>query len=129
MAYDEYDDYDDADYRRRSDDWPHSGVGIASFIAGILALVMIASGFVLAAISATQPHRYGGPPPAAVFGGMLILFAALVALIGTGLGIGGVCQGQRRKVFGIIGLCLNGLILLGGIGLVVIGLAVSASIG
>jgi hypothetical protein len=49
--------------------------------------------------------------------------ALLVALIGVGLGIAGVCQSNRRTVLGIIGLVFNGLIILGGGCLVLIGIA------
>jgi len=44
---------------------------------------------------------------------MLGFGAGLLSLVGAGLGVGSVCQTARNKVFGIIGLCLNGMILIG----------------
>jgi hypothetical protein len=123
---DDYDDYERGDnFSRPAENWPHSGVGIASFCAGILALFMVLAGFVLVVLGIDpRPHRYGGgPPPAAVLGGLVIIGAGIVALIGTGLGIGGVCQSQRKKVFGNIGLCINALLLLGGLAIAVLALA------
>jgi hypothetical protein len=116
--YDDYDDYERGDrFRRPAENWPHSGVGIASFCAGIMALFMVLAGFVMAALGRNpRPQRYGeGPHAAAVLGLLFITGAGVVALIGTVLGIGGVCQMQRKKVFGIIGLCTNALLLLGGL--------------
>ena len=46
-----------------------------------------------------------------------------LAMVGIGLGIAGVCQRNRKAIFGIIGLVFNGLIILGGGCLVLIGMA------
>jgi hypothetical protein len=111
----DYDDFDDVSGpRRRAQDLPQSGLGIASFIAGMLALLMGVAGLLLVIVAAIHDaHGYGGPPPAAIIGFVLILVAGVVALIGTGLGISGLCQRKRRPAFAILGLCINGLLLLG----------------
>jgi hypothetical protein len=119
--YDVEDDYEEDRAGRRAEDWPHSGVGVASFIIGILVLLLGLAGMGLAVVAAVQAQRSGHPPAAAMVGGMLIIGAVILALAGTGLGIGGVCQRHRKKVFGIIGLCINGLALLGGLGIMLLG--------
>jgi hypothetical protein len=43
-----------------------------------------------------------------------------MALLGVGLGIGGLLQAGRKKVLAVFGLILNGLIVLGGVALLYI---------
>jgi len=126
---DDYDDYEaGGGSRRRTESWPHSGVGIASFVAGIVALLMIVGAFGLAVVAiAGDPHAKEPPREAFALIGLLMVGGGLVALIGTGLGIGSCCQGERKKVFGVIGLVMNGLLLLGGIGVILIGVLASAA--
>jgi hypothetical protein len=118
-------DYDDYDFGPLK----HSGLGVASFIIAIGAGVMIAIVVFLAAvIESRQPGALDAldhDSPGAMALGGAACFAFLLAIIGVGLGIAGVCQRERKTVFAIIGLVLNGLILLGGGCLVLIGIATS----
>ena len=47
-------------------------------------------------------------------------------LIGLALGFAGVFQSNRKKLFAILGLILNSMVVLGTIGLIILGLSMSA---
>jgi hypothetical protein len=121
--YEPEDEYDGDDYHARSVDWPHSGMGIASFLLGLLAVIGVLGMFVL--IVTMENRRFlGRQDDLEAMTGLAACGSGLGALVGLGLGIGGVCQSRRRKVFGVIGLCLNGILLLGLGVLILIGVAV-----
>lgn len=101
----------------------HSGIGIASTIIGVLAIVLCIVSFVM--IAADLPDlnefmtnetmteeeameltsEYPG-----LIGGVLLIFAAgFLMLIGGILGLIGLFNQHRRKLFAIIGIVLNGL--------------------
>ena len=60
---------------------------------------------------------------------MMIGFGAIAALavlaLGAILGIAGLFVGERKRVFAWIGLVLNALPIVGGIALIILGLAMS----
>ena len=117
-----YEEVDRGGYSRAR--WPHSGIGIASFIAGIVALLMTFGAIALMVVAVAGARHAPEPPQkVVVLTGLIILGAGLIALIGVGLGIGGCCQTDRKKVFAIVGLVINALLLLGIIGLMLVGLA------
>jgi hypothetical protein len=116
-----------------------SRMGLASFILAIIAVVGVV---VLIVISATlvssapgfDPNSPQIDPESAAFGalalvGFGILACLLVNLVGLGLGVAGVIQRRRKKLFAILGLVFNGLVLLGVIVLVVAGLALAPATG
>jgi hypothetical protein len=116
----EDDDYDDYDYRPRR----HSGLGIASFILAMAAGLIVGVFFVVVAIIETrQPGALGHDGSSDAVVGLIACFALFLAMVGVGLGIAGVCQKRRKTVFAVLGLMFNGLILLSGGCLVLIGLA------
>lgn len=100
----------------------HAGLGIASFI---ISLIIGLAEFVLVIIAgvmqATTPGGINETAPVAIFLGMLLIGGIVVCLIGLGLGIAGVLQKDRKKIFGVLGLIFNGLIILGVLLLMVIG--------
>lgn len=136
----------------------HSGIGIASFVLSLIALLMIVIGIVVAATSVGDlgsdeswlqemdriTNSYGAGQEAEIgaalmesetFGsaiavfmiaGIMLLGSLALAFIGLILGIVGVASRERRKTFGIIGLVINALILLGTVGLVVISFSIGA---
>jgi hypothetical protein len=53
--------------------------------------------------------------------GLLIISGLVVSLVGLVLGITGLVQGGRSKVFPVLGLGLNAVIIVGVIGIIVIG--------
>jgi hypothetical protein len=101
----------------------HSGLGIASFA---LALFVGIGEFVLVATAGYMTAQQGGMDPqsgVAVVLGLLMIGGLLLAFLGVALGFASLFQGGRRRVFGILGLLFNGLILLGVIGLILIGIS------
>jgi len=116
------------DYEIDERDWPagasHSSLGIASFVIGLLSIIMALAMTLVIASTANQMPRSSASPlevlhglcscgATLLVGAMLGFGAGLLRLVGAGLGVGSVCQTARNKVFGIIGLCLNGMILIG----------------
>ncbi len=133
-GYDDYDRpnrnrYDDDDYDR--DDWrrrerpSHSGLGVISVIIAILSGLGF---FVLIAISAAIEVENPGAldddqsPTTMMLGGGVCFsgFGFVVSLI---LGIVGLLQPNRFKMFPIIGTVLSIVALLGMAGLMLIGIA------
>lgn len=98
----------------------HSGVGIASFIIGMvvggvqLVLVVVAAAMVMGGASEDSPQM--------MVVGCSFLVGMAANLVGIVLGIVGAVQKNRKKVFSILGLTINALVLLGLLGLMVIGL-------
>lgn len=84
----------------------HSRLGIASFIISIIAALVICSDIILAFFSfdASRSH------PVVV---TALSCAAALALVGLGLGILAVARKNAKKLFGILGLVLNILIVIG----------------
>jgi hypothetical protein len=136
--YEEYDDWeerhdvrrhdrdeeDDSGFFRRPE--PHSGPGIASFILALLSGFGVLCVLILAGVLAV---RAGGEldeesPEAMLVGGAMLL-GLVVALVGAILGVVGLCQQHRKKIFAVLGLCFNLLVLLGAAGLVVVGIMLS----
>jgi hypothetical protein len=87
----------------------HSRLGIASFIialsvGGLVFLLIPAS---IAATTVTQRGSSSAALPIAVGMGLAVILAYCGNLTGVGLGIAGVRQRERKKLFAIIGLCMN----------------------
>ncbi len=104
----------------------HSGVGIASFVislvAGLLLVIMIG---VCSYLVASRHGEVNEESPEAVAVGLTMLgslFAELVALV---LGIIGLAQRDRKKIFAILGTVFSGLALLGLGGLLLLGAMMS----
>ncbi len=105
----------------------HSGLGIASFIVAIL-VGLIEVGIIGAASIAEvkNPGIINEESPWAIAAGLGVCGGILLAVAGAGLGIAGLMQSQRYKLFAIIGLVFNSIIVLGMVGLIAIGLAMQA---
>lgn len=95
----------------------HSGPGIASLIVGILSLVLYIA--VLALSPAAAAEILENPDPEAMLNnfyviviGLLILASLGLNIIGVILSIIGLALKNRKKAFPLVGLILNGLILL-----------------
>ena len=103
----------------------HSGLGIASFILGVIAgIAMIALIVVAAAMSAQAP---GGEldenSPGAITVGCSLIIAAGMALLGLILGIVGAIQQGRKKLFSVLGIVFNGGMILMVVALMILGAA------
>lgn len=110
---------------RRSEHWKHSGFGIASFVVALLTglamfLMLALAGY----LEVTTPGGVDEESSEAMLVGLLILFCLLAALVGAALGIAGLVQARRQKMFAVLGLIFNVLIVLGVLGIMVIGLMV-----
>jgi len=116
------DDEDEYDFRKR--ELPHSGAGIASCVLALFAVLAGGFAMVLAAVVGFDDIEaaINAEEPEAMLAGMLLLGAGLFALIGLVLAIAGLLQRDRNKLFAILGLCLNGLFFLCGLGMTVVGL-------
>jgi len=102
----------------------HSGLGIASFITSILSGILI---FLLIAIAAfmesSTPGGIDEESAEAVLIG-LFLFAALgIDLLALGLGVGGLIQKDRKKVFAILGTVFASVTIVGTIFIAMLGVA------
>lgn len=95
----------------------HSGPGIASFVIGVVTLAgyivtfIVAGAMVGPAMNETSMLN-GQSGGAFLFLGMAVLALAALNFIGVVVGIIGLALRGRRKVFGVIGTIINGIILL-----------------
>jgi hypothetical protein len=115
-----------------------SGLGIASFVIGLVSIVVMIVGFVaiVAALgdyispdgtidpNAIDPMELGA---SMMVGVLAVLGSLAISFVGLILGIIGIVAKNRRKVFGIIGVVLNALLLVGFLGLFVLGLLMGAA--
>jgi hypothetical protein len=129
----EHDDYygeEPAEEHRNEDrpqyfeDHPNSGLGIASFVISLVA-GLIAFGLIVAAavIAAGNPNGVDEKSPVAIALGCSVIMVSFCILVGLCLGIAGLVQRNRKKLFAVLGTCFNGLLLLGLLGLVILGIA------
>ncbi|MBX6313172.1 MAG: hypothetical protein IRY99_09700 [Isosphaeraceae bacterium] len=93
-------------------------------------MLALAAGFVLVAmigVIAYLDASHQGRPPTDIekfLIGLMALGGVALGLVGAVLGLAGVVQRYRRRGFAVLGLVLNGLLLLGVAGLLVLGLMV-----
>ncbi|MFG0263445.1 MAG: hypothetical protein ACF788_13720 [Novipirellula sp. JB048] len=104
---------------------PHSGFGVASFLISILVglgaiVVILLAGFV----EASTPEGINEESALAVIMGLSIFAMVGMNILGIGLGVAGVCQADRARLFAILGLVFNGVVILGVIALMAIGVAI-----
>lgn len=116
----------------------HSRMGIASLVIAIVATVVILGLFVasLAVVSSEfgnvqdpqslDPQTLQDSPAFAwlTLIGLGILGCLLLYLVGLALGIAGVIQRRRKKLFAVLGTVGNGVVLLAFVALIVLGLAI-----
>ena len=83
---------------------PHSRLGIASFIISIAAGILIFMLVVIAGVmEASAPGGMDEDSPAAVMIGLFIFALLGASLVALCLGIAGVLQADRNRVFAILG--------------------------
>jgi hypothetical protein len=103
-----------------------SGVGVASFVLAVIGGIALVSLVVVAGVMETQtPGGMDEESPQAIAVGMGILVGLVMNVVGVVLGIVAVLQHDRKKVFGVLGLVFNALILLAIGGLLMVGLTMS----
>ncbi|UCD57071.1 MAG: hypothetical protein JSV16_14850 [Candidatus Hydrogenedentota bacterium] len=100
----------------------HSGLGIASFIislaAGTYEFVLVVVAGVLESIT---PGGMDEESLVAILLGLFVLGGLAANLAGMALGIAGLVQNDRKKVYPTLGFVFNGAIILGLIALMAIG--------
>ena len=105
---------------------PHSGLGIASFILSIVSGVLIFLLVVVAGvIEATTPGGMDEESAVAVMVGLCLFALLFVSLVALVLGIAGLVQQDRKKIFAILGTVFSAVTILGTIGIVIVGLTMS----
>jgi hypothetical protein len=97
----------------------HPVLGVISFVLPLLSVTFLIAMMVLAAVSA------GGKPaqqsPLTLVIGLGVCSTPALALVGLGLAIGSMFQ-RGSKVFGILGIVFNAILLLGSILLLIVAL-------
>lgn len=104
-------------YQMKDNDLKHSGPGIASFIISLVTIVGYIGLFLFIVVKASSMLTEDGSlttdsSEAIVMLGLSVLILAALNVIGVVVGIIGLSLRKRRKVFGIIGTIINGLIIL-----------------
>lgn len=89
----------------------HSKLGIISFVLSIVSLVLVCLFFVFAYMLGSNTLSSGSGTT--VVGWGFICLIGIANLTGVGLGIAALTQKVQSKIFGILGLVFNALILLG----------------
>jgi hypothetical protein len=107
----------------------HSRLGIASFVIGLVSLIIFCLAVVLAfgygvSIASSSPsvQSLEASPTILAFG-LMMLISPFLGLVGAVLGFVAVFQKDKKKLFGILGIVVNLLIVLAFCALLVIGLA------
>jgi hypothetical protein len=104
----------------------HSRLGIASFalslVVGFLILVLFVVAGVLAQRHGTGSEQY--PGSVAVGAGMILLVG--LDFLAIGLGIAAVCQKERKRLFGVLGLVFAALTVFGAGALIAVGVLFTA---
>jgi hypothetical protein len=105
----------------------HSGLGIASTVIAVVAgLVMLGTFGYAGYVGMNEPSgQLSETDPRAMLIGFLMIGAMVVLLLGGILGVAGLFVGERKRVFAWVGVVLNALPILGGLGLIILGLAMS----
>lgn len=120
----------------------HSKLGISSVIIAVLATFVIVTLFIVAGSvastlfesqdpAAIDPQSLQSSPEATTLAivGIGILGSFLLYLLGLILGVAGIFQGRKKRLFGILGAVLNGLVLLAVVLLFVIGTIIGGAAG
>ena len=104
-----------------------SGLGIASFTLGILAGIATFALIGFAGyVELSTPGGMNEESPIAVIVGLGMFAIIGLCFIGGALGVAALFQSNRTRVFSILGIILNVMVVLGLVGLGVIGMAMEA---
>lgn len=105
----------------------HSGVGIASFVLSLLSGVSLFALFGVAAYMASQsPGGMSEDDPTAMLLGFALIGAGMAQFLAVILGVVGLFQANRKKIFAILGTIFSLLAILSFGGLMVLGIVIQA---
>ena len=91
----------------------HSGLGIASFILSIVAFftqIFVYTVYTIKQFS--DPQWLEQESIGSTLIGFLMIVSIFIVLVGFGLGIAGIIQKEKRKVFSVLGVVLNLLMIM-----------------
>ena len=97
----------------------HKGLGIASFIICLFALILI---FLLFAVAGALKSQGRSTPEVNMVVGSALFVFLFLDIVGVALGIAGLFDRGSKKVFPVLGVVIGAVILLATIGLVLFGL-------
>jgi len=104
-------------------DQKHSGMGIASFIISLVIGVGVLLAIVIAGvIKVANPESLQDESIGTALIGLFVIACLFINLIGIGLGIAGLVQKNRKRIFSILGTIINGVVLIGIGSLILIGI-------
>ena len=104
----------------------HSGLGIASLVLAIVLGITAFSLVVIAGVMAgANAEGMDEESAAAIILGLSIFAVIGLNFVGFALGVAGLFQRDRLKVFAILGTLFNGMVIAGMIGLIIIGLTMT----
>ena len=91
----------------------HSKLGIASFVTAIVGgLSFLTLGVSLGYMELNTPGGIDETSKAVILMGLGIILALFILLISLGLGIGGLIQKERKKIFSVLGVVFSFFMLL-----------------
>ena len=102
----------------------HSGLGIASFVTSIVSGLFIFLLIVVAGVmEVSTPGGIDEESATAVIVGLFIFAFLGSSLVALGLGIAGLLQKDRKKIFAILGTIFSAVAFLGTLFIMILGLA------
>jgi hypothetical protein len=103
----------------------HSPIGVVSFVLAVMAGLGLVGLVVFATVMTVRNSMTAVDEESteAMAMGLVFLLSVFGSFVGLGLGIGGLFQSDRKRLFAILGTGLNGLVLLGVATLLVLGIA------
>ncbi len=100
----------------------HSGLGIASFLVGLVAgLLEVTCLVIIGILQATNPRLIDDSTSLLLLIGFAILSGVPLGLLGIGLGFAGLCQ-RRKKLFAVMGVVISSLVVAGVAAMLVLGM-------
>jgi hypothetical protein len=100
----------------------HSGLGITAFIMSlVMGLITFIVVIIAGVLETSSPGGMDENAVAAMVVGFLIIGCILVQLVALGLGIAGLIQKNRKKIFAVLETVFSGMTILGVVFLMLIG--------
>ena len=101
----------------------HSGMGIASFATSVVVgLLIIVCYIAIVAKTVATGGTLDKHSSFAIISGMIVIGLLLCDLIALGLGIAGIFEKKRKKIYAILGTIISAVMILMVISLTIIGL-------
>ena len=101
---------------------PHSGLGITGFILSLISAIGMVETFVSAGVVAVNnPELVDEAAVTMMLVGLAVIGFGFLSLLALGLSFGSLFQRTRKKLFGIMGIVISGMLILGTGGLMLLG--------